>query len=309
MKILSARPGVADIRFVYERMHLIDFPLGDHKRYWISEYSHLLIEVPAIDEQAALAAVISDLTQQVDALTRMVAKKNAIKQGMMQQLLTGKTRLPGFTEPWKVMRLGDMGNCLRGVGYDPKSDLSTGDRQFTIRLLRSNNVQDGALLLDDLQFVHQRRVKPQQRLRTGDIVICMANGSRVLVGKTAYFDDPGGEVRYTFGAFMGAFRTRTDQSEPRFIAQLLKGKNFRDWLDLILAGSSINNIRPGDVEDFKIAAPCPQEQAAIADALGDVDSEIEGLQNRRAKAKAVKLGVMQELLTGRSRLLAIKGAS
>jgi len=93
MKILSARIGV-NLRFVYERMQLIDFPLGDHKRYWISEYSKQEILVPNEPEQAAIAEVVSDSEAEITALRERLSKARAMKQGMMQQLLTGRTRLP-----------------------------------------------------------------------------------------------------------------------------------------------------------------------------------------------------------------------
>lgn len=93
MKILSARPGV-DLRFIYERMQLIDFPLGDHKRYWISEYSKQELDVPSHSEQRAISAIVTDADEEVDLLRRRLAKARATKTGMMQQLLTGRARLP-----------------------------------------------------------------------------------------------------------------------------------------------------------------------------------------------------------------------
>jgi type I restriction enzyme S subunit len=93
MKMLTPKPGV-DLRFVYERMQLIDFPLGDHKRYWISEYSRQALLVPEQEEQAAIASVLNDADRQIDALRERLRKAREIKLGMMQQLLTGRTRLP-----------------------------------------------------------------------------------------------------------------------------------------------------------------------------------------------------------------------
>jgi type I restriction enzyme, S subunit len=93
MKILSARSDV-DLRFVYERMQLIHFPVGDHKRYWISEYSKQALVVPDLTEQRAISSVITDCDDEIDLLKRRLAKARAVKQGMMQELLTGRTRLP-----------------------------------------------------------------------------------------------------------------------------------------------------------------------------------------------------------------------
>ena len=92
MKILSARSHV-DLRFVYERMQLIKFPLGDHKRYWIAEYSGLEIDVPSYEEQKSVASVIVDCDTEISLLKRRLTKARSVKQGMIQELLSGRTRL------------------------------------------------------------------------------------------------------------------------------------------------------------------------------------------------------------------------
>ncbi|MWJ85021.1 restriction endonuclease subunit S [Clavibacter michiganensis subsp. michiganensis] len=93
MKMLSACPGI-NVRFIFERMQLIDFVAVDHKRRWIAEYSRIQVAVPPLDEQDAVAAVIQDAGREIEALNQRLIKTRAIKQGMMQQLLTGRVRLP-----------------------------------------------------------------------------------------------------------------------------------------------------------------------------------------------------------------------
>lgn len=270
--------------------------------YTITNAKLTVVPLPPRDEQSAIARALRDADDLIATLERLIAKKQAIKQGMMQQLLTGRTRLPGFTDPWIETRLGSLGTCIRGVSYDPAQDLSFGDQAFTIRLLRSNNVQNGRIDRDGLQFVHERRVSSVQVLAPGDIVICMANGSRDLVGKAALFEPMRGESRYTFGAFMGAFRTNNSVADPKFVAESMGTQAFRVWLDLILSGSSINNLRPSDVEGFVASMPTLAEQVAISEVLADADAEIGALRVRLTKARAVKQGMMQQLLTGRTRL-------
>jgi type I restriction enzyme S subunit len=268
-----------------------------------SRFSNLALPWPTDRrEQQAVAEALSNIDDLIAALERLIAKKQTIKQGMMQQLLTGRTRLPGFTAPWSEIRLGSVGKCMRGVGYDPSADLSSGDRPFTARLLRSNNIQNGRIDPTSLQFVHERRVSDAQILKPGDIVICMANGSRALLGKAAIFEEPNDGLRYTFGAFMGAFRTHSSAGVPRFVAEMMRTQKFRNWLDLILSGSSINNLRPGAVEGFSALMPGQAEQLAIAGVLSNADAEIDLLRERLAKTRAVKAGMMQQLLTGRTRL-------
>jgi type I restriction enzyme S subunit len=93
LKILKLKNESSDLRFVFGKMQLIQFPLGDHKRYWISEYQHLKIEVPSIAEQTAIAKTLSDMDAEIEQLEQKLDKFKMIKQGMIQELLTGKTRL------------------------------------------------------------------------------------------------------------------------------------------------------------------------------------------------------------------------
>jgi type I restriction enzyme S subunit len=93
MKILKPRDTTVNLRLVFEAMQLIKFPLGDHKRYWISEYRNLEIKIPKADEQTAIAAALSDMDAEIAALEARRDKTRALKQGMMQELLTGRTRL------------------------------------------------------------------------------------------------------------------------------------------------------------------------------------------------------------------------
>ena len=93
MKILKPRDATVNLRFVFEMMQLIKFQLGDHKRYWISEFQNIQMEVPSAEEQTAIAAVLSDMDADLAALEQQRDKTRALKQGMMQELLTGRIRL------------------------------------------------------------------------------------------------------------------------------------------------------------------------------------------------------------------------
>jgi type I restriction enzyme S subunit len=93
MKILKPKNENINLRFVFEKMQLIIFHLGDHKRYWISEYQNSEIELPPLSEQTAIAHILSDMDTEIEALEQKRYKYRALKQGMMQELLTGKTRL------------------------------------------------------------------------------------------------------------------------------------------------------------------------------------------------------------------------
>lgn len=93
MKMLTLKNDNNNLRFVFEIMQMIDFPMTDHKRWWIGEYCHIVVKIPSFDEQNAIASVLSSMDEEILALEAKQDKYAAIKQGMMQQLLTGKIRL------------------------------------------------------------------------------------------------------------------------------------------------------------------------------------------------------------------------
>ncbi|MBF0220510.1 MAG: type I restriction endonuclease subunit S, partial [Gammaproteobacteria bacterium] len=93
IKILKTCNAEVDLKFIFERMRLIKFPLGEHKRYYISEYQIIQLPTPKLYEQTAIATVLSDMDSEIAALEQRRNKTQAIKQAMMQELLTGKTRL------------------------------------------------------------------------------------------------------------------------------------------------------------------------------------------------------------------------
>lgn len=261
-----------------------------------------LLPVPLPNEQRAIATALSGVDVLLAKLDQLIAKKRDLKQATMQQLLTGRIRLPGFSGNWVVKRLGDIGNCLRGVTYKGDSDLQPHDTAQTKRLLRSNNIQNSRVVIEDIQFVNSNRVVPQQLLRKNDILICMANGSKALVGKAGLFDVADG-YDYAFGAFMGCFRTEANESNPGFVFYLFQTARYRDYINNFLAGSSINNLNPGSIESLEFYMPKMVEQTAIATALSDMDAELANLEDRRNKTRALKQGMMQELLTGTIRLI------
>ena len=188
------------------------------------------------------------------------------------------------------------------MSYSGDSDLSTHDTPCTKRLLRSNNVQDAVVVTDEVQFVNSARVSSHQLLKKDDILICMANGSKALVGKAGLFSVNDG-FAYTFDAFMGCFRTDSTASNPAFVFYLFQTGRYRNYINNLLAGSSINNLRPSSIESLEFSIPPLPEQTAIAEVLTDLDAELAALEQRRAKTRALKQGMMQELLTGRTRLV------
>lgn len=266
-------------------------------RYKLSKSS--LAKVPCIiptstSEQDKIARVLSDTDALIQALEKKIAKKKLIKKGVMQKLLTPM-------EGWDNVRLSSLGKCYRGVSYNGENDLKSCDAINTFRLLRSNNVLENKLIFKEYQIVIGERVSENQIMKNGDILICMANGSKKLVGKSSQYlaiDS----FKYTFGAFMGVFRIYPEMCNPFFLFINFQTFQYRKYIELLLSGSSINNLRPSDIESIEIKVPLIEEQNKIAQILSDIDKEIEQLEQKLNKYKQVKQGMMQQLLTGKIRL-------
>ena len=298
---LLAMQGNDAAKFFFYQLSTQEIPNTGYNRHF-KFLKDLTFEIPPLDEQRAIAEVLSDVDRLIGALDALIAKKRAIKQATMQELLTGRTRLPGFSGEWETKRLGEMGHCLRGVSYDSTTDLASYDKDSTVRLLRANNIQDAAVVLNDVQYVEARKVSESQIMQSDDILVCMANGSKELVGKTGLFRVRNGHM-YTFGAFMGCFRVEPTIAEPSFVFFLFHTHRFRNFFNLILSGSSINNLKPSDIEVAEFKVPDRNEQTAIVSVLSDMNAEITALEQRRDKTRAIKQGMMQQLLTGRVRLV------
>ena len=269
------------------------------------------VAIPPKGEQEKIAEALSDVDALLSAMTTLIEKKRAIKQGAMQELLgmqngecgmrnVPRRRLAGFSGEWIEKRLGDCGTAIRGVSYKPCQAFYESGAGRTM-LLRSNNIQGNVLSFDDVVYVSEDCIGDEQYMRCGDILICAANGSRNLVGKSAVLKTMDQTV--TFGAFMAIFRANSD-IDAGFAGYLLQTESYRKQLDDILTGSAINNLNSKDILGLAFAVPPTlAEQHAIAAVLADMDAEIAALEAKRAKYECIKQGMMQELLTGKTRLI------
>lgn len=254
-------------------------------------FKQLVIPLPNRKEQEAIAGALSDADVLIESLEQLVAKKRKIKHGAMQELLTGQRRIPGFTGEWETRRLGGLGEALIGLTYTPDQVCENG-----VLILRSSNIQEGTLTFHDNVFV-KADIPERLFVRPGDVLICVRNGSRDLIGKCAMIDDRARGM--AFGAFMAIFRTQfSDFIFQQFQSNIIS-RQIREHL-----GATINQITNGSLNSFTVPFPTDaEERSAISEILSDLDAEIGALENRLAKARLVKQGMMQELLTGRIRLV------
>jgi type I restriction enzyme S subunit len=252
------------------------------------------IKLPLPDcpnEQQAIAAALSDADGVVAGLERVIAKKRLIKQGAMQDLLTARRRLPGFSGEWGVKRLVQLGDVKTGLTYRPDNV-----KPFGTLVLRSSNIQNDRLAFENNVFVDVA-VSDEATVKSGDLLICARNGSRQLIGKTAMIDSSADGM--AFGAFMSAFRSDIND----YLVWCFQSSIVQNQIAENL-GATINQITNKTLKSIEIPLPDDdRERHAIAAVLSDMDAEIQTLTIRLTKARAVKEGMMQALLTGRVRLV------
>ncbi|MDE0450780.1 MAG: restriction endonuclease subunit S [Gammaproteobacteria bacterium] len=236
---------------------------------------------PTKAEQEAIAEALSDADALIESLDQLLAKKRQIKQGAMQELLTGKRRLPGFSGEWKPKRLGEVSEIV--MGQSPSS-AHYNDRGEGLPLIQGNAD------ISSRQTI--RRVfttEVTKRGYPGDILISV----RAPVGEIS---------RTGFDVCLGRGVCAIRCPENDFLYYALIARE-QAWAKLS-KGSTFDSVSSTDVEQFEIEQPIDEtEQHAIAAILSDMDAEIAALETKLAKARQIKQGMMQELLTGRIRLI------
>jgi len=204
-----------------------------------------------------------------------------------------QTEVGVIPEDWEIVPLGEIGQTLIGLTYKPENI-----RDFGTLVLRSSNVQSDRLAYEDNVYVDSELPLPSRVIvEEGDILVCVRNGSRQLIGKCALIDaEAAGSA---FGAFMSVFRTKLSE----FVFYQFQSDIIQTQINEIM-GATINQITSKDLVAFQIPLPpSEEEQRAIATVLSDMDAAISALETRRAKTQAIKQGMMQELLTGKTRLI------
>jgi type I restriction enzyme, S subunit len=269
-----------------------------HTQKWEMEQFPVL--VPPIPEQHAIAAALGAVDALLSVLTRLIAKKRDLQQAAIQQLVTGRVRLPGFKGDWGMQRLGQV--VLDGPknGYSGRASpgaLGT----LTLRLTATTS---GYMILDETTVKRlDKRIEPGSDLflQRGDLLIQRSNTPE-LVGTAAVFDGP--SETYIYPDLMMRLRFR-DESIARWTWRYANSQAGRRFFLSAAAGStgSMPKVGGGIIRKMLVPFPTKAERAAIITVLSDMDNEVAALEARLAKTRALKQGMMQELLTGRTRLV------
>jgi len=256
----------------------------------------------ALGERRAIAEALGDVDALIGALDALIAKKRDVKRGAMQRLLTGATRLPGFSEPWRQVRIGDICDFLR-TGVASRADLAA---NAGVGYIHYGDIHASVASTWDLRHHTLPEISPAKvarlpRLRDGDIVMADASEDYEGIGKAVEVSGIG-DRDVVAGLHTILMRTRENQLAVGFGGYLQFLAEIRRAIVRIANGTSVYGISSKGVAAIEISLPLFDEQRAIAAVLSDMDAEIEALGARRAKTADVKKGMMRDLLTGRVRL-------
>ena len=208
------------------------------------------------------------------------------------------TDLGLIPQDWKVVKLSEVIDNFTGLTYAPNNV-----KEYGILVLRSSNIQKGVLSFTDNVYVNDINIPKRVIVQNDDILVCVRNGSKALIGKSALIYGAHKRVM-AFGAFMTILRTKGKNSN-KYIHYVWQSSIIQKQIEENL-GATINQITNNDINTYIIPLPPLPEQRAIADALSDVDDLITALDKKIAKKRLIKQGAMQQLLTGKKRLSGFK---
>lgn len=241
-------------------------------------------------EQQKIADCLSSLDERIAAEANKLDALKAHKSGLLKQLFPaeGETlpalRFPEFRSAgeWEERTLSQLGELVSGLTYSPDDVRDNG-----LLVLRSSNVQNGMIVLDDNVYV-RHEIGSANPSEPNDILICVRNGSKSLIGKNALI--PEGMPPCTHGAFMMVFRSRS----AKFVIQLFQTETYESQVSAGL-GATINSINGNQLKKYKFFVPKPAEQQKIADCLSSLDELIAAQRQKLSLLKTHKKGLMQQL--------------
>ncbi len=246
-----------------------------------------------LNEQIAIANVLSDVDRYLYSLDALILKKEGVKKALSFELLSQRKRLKGFNQAWQKVRLGDI--CYLKNGFSFKSDLF---KNMGIPIIRISNISsvDNCINTNDLVFYDPILIDNDYILKQGDLILAMSGAT---TGKSCLYNL--NKIAY-LNQRVGVFRAKTSFCYD-FLVQFVFSELFTSRLKLILTAGAQPNISSFDIEDFEILLPPLNEQAAIANILSGLDHEIISLKNKKRQFENIKKALNHDLMSAKIRVL------
>jgi len=264
-----------------------------------SQLAKLELLCPPLAEQEQLTSVFIDIDECILSLAKLIDKKKVIKQGVEQELLIGKRRLKGFSDEWKSFNLMSGSKIKARIGWQGLKKSEYLDSGYAF-LVTGTDFIDGRIQWDTCHFVKRERYVQDEniQIKNGDILVTKDG----TLGKTAFVQELNRPATLNSGVFV--IRPLQNAYDPEFVYHILSSFVFKEFLDKLSAGSTIVHLYQKDMSKFEfLLPPTIEEQKTIACILTEMDEEIKKIEEKYEKYKLIKQGMMEQLLTGKIRLI------
>ena len=247
------------------------------------------VAFPSLAEQERIAEILGTQDKLIALKEKRIAEKKQQKKFLMQQLLTGKKRLPGFTGEWKSVKIGNSFKVISGYPFDSKNFTDSG-----VSVIRIQNIDNGVVNLTNSAKHNKFDICQYNVAYTGDVLIAMSGATTGKIG--VYLGEEEAYINQRVGKFIVL---DSNVVKKQYLIQILLSELFFDKLKVLLSTGAQPNIGSGDLEKMNFVIPMEaKEQQAIANILSQADKEIELLQKDLEEEKNKKKALMQLLLTG-----------
>ena len=267
-----------------------------------TQFSETKVALPPLSEQEAIAEALSDADALIESLDQLIAKKRQIKQGAMQELLTGKRRLPGFSGDWEDRSLFELAGGRKELFDDGDWIESEHITEDGISLIQTGNIGVGSFIeKGEKKYISEESFGSLRckEIKQGDLLICRLAEP---AGRACVLPELG-ESKTITSVDVTIFRPPLSVANRVFLANVFSTAYWFNEVSDRSGGTTHKRISRGSLGGIRVTIPQLDEQTAIATILSDMDTELAALESRLAKARQIKQGMMQELLTGRIRLL------
>lgn len=262
-----------------------------------------LVAVPSKNEQTEIATMLADIDSLIESIEKQLIKKKAIKQGAMQELLTGKRRLPGFEGEWKTKKLGEYCSLVtKQTGFDYsayiKPALITQKMPNTLPMIQTINFRGRKFSFDTDYYIPKTVALqfPNIVLNEKCVLFSIVGAS---VGNVGLY--PGGTTAFCGGAI--GITSFHDEQDAEWVYNYMSSPDGQAQIQYVTKGGAQATVTIADIRNFKIPTPEKDERDAISSILENMDHEIEVLEEKLEKYRQVRQGMMQQLLTGKIRLV------
>lgn len=285
--------------YVYYINHMVTFDLESTgvPQLTVPKIGEKKVPLFSKSEQQAIADTLSIFDTYISDITELIEKKRAIRDGALEDLVSGKKRLDGFDGEWKEVHFKDVITPKARIGWQglKKHEYLRSGYSY---LIGGTDFSQGTVSLEHISFVTKERYQMDTNIQVGENDVLVTKDG--TIGKVAIVPKLLKPATLNSGVFI--FRTTADLL-PVYLYRVLISSTFSHFIALLSAGSTIKHLYQKDLKRFEFRIPTAiKEQQAIADTLTAMDDEIRELEEERSKMKEIREGAMDDLLTGRVRL-------